>query len=143
MMENKNTNENNNQQPGLNTQNIEEANLIETTPAPEETITIPKHQLIALLEENEAYRQKEDQVAEVIVEAMTAFGLIDKATGQVNPDLKNGNVMKAIINAVRENVSISDIMFNRKKAEAELMQTFGFLSKVLPMFEDYARRKQQ
>lgn len=132
--------------PVLKTETIEEAKVV-TMPATEVAeaarpkIIIYKHQLVALMEKIKDYEAKEEKIAEVIKEAMMAFGLLDKRTGEPSAELKNGNVMTAIINGVKENISVSDLIFNRKKAEAELMHTFGFLSKLMPIFEDYARKQ--
>lgn len=122
---------------------MEENTNTQITPLEPETITIPADQLAGLLDKLKIYEEKEDKVAEMIAKAMEAIGLIDKNTGELIPELKEGGtkVVLPIIRAIKDNFSISGLLMGSKKAINEVVEKFSFFKEAQYIFEDYNNRK--
>lgn len=106
-------------------------------------ITVKESKLAALLDRITEYEAKEDKIAECCFQALKVIGLVT-AEGQFIPELKEGkNVIGVIMHHIKDNFSFTEFLWNKKKAEADLAEKFSFLKDLLPLFKDYADRKQR
>lgn len=107
-------------------------------------IGVNESELTMLLDRIREYEAKEDQIAAACTKALNVFGLIDPNTGEVIQELKEGTgVMGIIISKLKDQISISDMMFNKSKFEKEISEKFSFFSELMPIFQSYADRKRQ
>jgi hypothetical protein len=120
----------------LNTDKIPEAQLIES-----DNIQVPRKQLQALIDKLKYYEESEEKIATSIQRVMVEFGLMDKNTKALHPDLQNGNHTQLILKIVKDNFSLSDLLMGRKNSENGLFKKLEFLKELLPIFENYAKRK--
>lgn len=122
---------------------MSEAKVVELPENQPEKIEIPKQKLEHLLDRIKAYEANEDKIAGVCINAMRTLGLINKTTSEPIEALKTGEgVAGAIFDALREEISVSDMFFRKKKFDADMEAKFGFFKELMPIFEEYARRKQ-
>lgn len=88
------------------------------------------------------YQEKEDMIAECAFKALDVVGLVDKTTGQLVAELKSGDgVMDRVMQAVKDNFSITEMLMSPTKFASKMADKFSFFKVLEPIFTDYAQRK--
>lgn len=116
-------------------------NIEENKGVIEETITIPKHQLEALLKQNQEFKEDFKNLKGCILKLLDIFGILDPETQTIKEKIKTGeeSYFKHILRALK-NVTVLLIEAKSgmsKRAETELDTKFDFVKTVIPLIEKH------
>lgn len=115
-----------------------------------ETITIegknylllPKDQLEKLLSDNIEQKQDIEVLRKTITNILSLFGILDEQTGTIKESIKNGSegYLKHILKSLKNIIVLMGLSQFNKKAEAELLEKFSFITPLIPIIDKYAKK---
>lgn len=98
-----------------------------------------KSELENLLKKHQDYQSDIKELRSVIVSVLKLLGIYDEATGSVKSEIASGeeSYFKHILKALNKIVMLLVTAQVSKKAQAELEETFSFITKIFPIINKH------
>lgn len=105
-------------------------------------LLMPKDQLIKLLNDASEKKQDVEVLKKTILSILDLFGILDEKTGTIRESIRTGSesYIKYILKSLKNIIVLMGMAQMSKKAEAELMEKFSFITPLIPVIDKYAKK---